>query len=25
VSYTAMLNGQWANWHWPNLFQSAGG
>jgi type VI secretion system protein ImpM len=23
VSYTAMLNGQWANWHWPSLFQPA--
>jgi len=22
VSYTAMLNGQWDNWHWPNLLQS---
>ena len=21
VSYTAMLNGQWANWHWPNLLE----
>jgi len=24
VSYTAMLNGLWDNWHWPNFFQSVG-
>ena len=25
TSYTAMLNGQWNNWHWPNLLQFVGG
>ena len=24
ISYTAMLNGQWENWHWPNLFHLTG-
>lgn len=23
-SYTALLNGQWQNWHWPSLLQSKG-
>lgn len=25
VSYTAMLNGQWANWHWPSFYQPVTG
>jgi len=24
TSYTAMLNGDWHNWHWPNLLQVKG-
>jgi len=24
TSYTALLNGQWHNWHWPNLLQPKG-